>query len=110
MVECDGVHVLLECKASGIHNTFTRKHVTDNVGDKQVAGMRVWMRAGSKAFYLFHDVKTKMVELWPAEEIIKASLTPRYTPVRTEIITVCDCIPEIIAHMILNHCFKRSTT
>lgn len=110
MAAFDGVHVLLECKASAVHTTFTRKHVTDNVGDKQVAGMRIWMRAGSNAFYLFHDVSTGIVELWPAAEIIHASITPRYTPDREKLITVCDCVPEIIAHMILNHCFKRSAT
>ncbi len=110
MTERDGVHVLLECKASEVHSTFTRKHVTDNVGDKQVAGMRIWMRAGSNAFYLFYSLTADIVELWPAEEVIHAALTPRYTPDRGKILGLCGCEPELIAQMILNLCYKRSST
>lgn len=108
VMEQEGVHVLLECKSSEKHQTMTRKFVTDNVGDSQAAGMRVWMRAGSNAFYLFKNVVGGVVELWPAEEVIHAHITPRYPPDRSKIIATCSASSEAeLTQLLLSFCFKR---
>jgi len=107
MAEYCGQHVLIECKSSEVCMSMNRKFCTDNLRDAQVAQMRIWMRAGSKAFYLFKHWPTGMITLWPAEEIIHAHLTPRYSPDPEKIIVSWVSPHDVdTAKILLMNCFS----
>ena len=62
-----GGHALvIECKFSEKEPSLNRKYLSSSVKDEQVAAMRLWMRAGASAIYLFKSELTQVLEVWPA--------------------------------------------
>lgn len=62
-----GHAVLIECKISETEPTLTRKYLTSSVKDDQVSAMRVWIRAGATAIYVFKSELSQSLEIWPGD-------------------------------------------
>lgn len=61
-------NVLIECKASSIHESLSQ--CFRSIIDKdQLAKARIHERAGGVAIYMFHSVRTGMIEIWPCQPI-----------------------------------------
>lgn len=71
LVVLDGVPILIECKASNVHETL-RSCLSDAVENHQVGTHKLFMRALGASLFLFYSDATALVEFWPGEAVVAA--------------------------------------
>lgn len=69
---------LIECKSSSVHDTLGTVTLRDVFTPYQIAGARLWARAGGKSLVVFQPLPSKMgtIEIWDMQDVITAYLNP----------------------------------
>ena len=71
LVVLEGVPILIECKASNVHETL-RSCLADAVENHQVGTHKLFIRAMGASLFMFYSDATALVEFWPGVAVIAA--------------------------------------
>lgn len=92
---------LIEVKSSVVHDTLLDTTLRSVFSENQIAGSRLWQRAGQQAICLFYAANKDLFEIWDMAGIREAFLSPpRHRKLQTNRLSACGSNTTHLSDMI----------